>query len=126
MDMGFNEDIRSRVASAQEIFALLCKNTYKIQLDFLDYHFFVDSMIFQEDEADSTQCRIELLHLRAAAQILRAREDVTEINNWNSFNFRCCLCHCDGHFMVSLVPTLLRTWSGYMKRRECQIADTDL
>ena len=39
----------------------------------------VDSMIFQEDEADSTQRRIELLHLRAAAQILRAREDVTEI-----------------------------------------------
>ncbi len=64
----------------------------------LDYHFIVDSMIFQEDEADSTQRRIELLHLRAAAQILRAREDVTEINNWNSFNFRCC--QCDGHFMV--------------------------
>ena len=38
-------------------------------------------MIFQEDEADSTQCRMELLHLRAAAQVLRTREYVTEVNH---------------------------------------------
>ncbi len=51
-------------------------------------------MIFQEDEADSTQRRMELLHLRAAAQILGTREDVTKINNWNS-----TARSSDGHFI---------------------------
>ncbi len=53
------------------------------------YQLFVNPMVSEEDKADSTERRMELLHLRTATQVLSgAREDITEIYHRNTLHFR--------------------------------------